>query len=103
MGLELNQNGASFQTSLQSKSKLKAYREGRMDAASEKVFMQKMLECVKAQAEALGNIIGHLSKIEKVEVEKCKAKHEPNELTQEGIYLVMAEGKVCLPLPNVKS
>ena len=26
----------------------KAYQEGKMDVASEKVFMQKMLECVKA-------------------------------------------------------
>ena len=29
-------------------SKLKAYREGRMDATSKNVFMQKMLECVEA-------------------------------------------------------
>ena len=29
-------------------SKLKAYQEEWMDAASEKVFMQKMLQCVEA-------------------------------------------------------
>jgi len=34
-------------------SKLKAYQEGRMDVASEKVFMQKMLKSVEAQAEVL--------------------------------------------------
>nr|POF25013.1 hypothetical protein CFP56_37974 [Quercus suber] len=74
-------------------SQLKTYREGKMDAANEKVFMQKMLECVKAQAEVLKKIIGHLSEIDKEEAEKWKAKHESNELTQEGIYHVMAEGK----------
>ena len=44
-----------------------------MDATSEKVLMQKMLECVEAQAEVLKEIIGHLSEIEKEEVEKYKA------------------------------
>ena len=29
-------------------SKRKTYQEGKMDATSEKVLMQKMLECVKA-------------------------------------------------------
>ena len=64
--------------------------------------MQRMLECVEAQAEVLKKIIGHLSKIEKEEVEECKTEHEPNELTQESIDYVMAKGKVRLPLPNFK-
>ena len=34
-------------------SKVKAYWEGRIDAASEKVFMQKMLKSVEAQVEVL--------------------------------------------------
>ena len=83
-------------------SKLKAYREGRMDATSEKVFMQKMLECVEAQAEFLKKIIGYLSKIEKEEAEKRKAEHELSGPTQEGIDRTMVEGKVHLPLPNFK-
>ena len=73
-----------------------------MDAVSEKVFKQKMLKCVEAQVEVLKKIIGHISKIEKEEVEERKTEHEPNELTQEGIYHMMAEGKVRLPLPNFK-
>ena len=73
-----------------------------MNAASEKVFKQKMLKCVEAQVEVLKKIIGHLSEIKKEEVEECKTKHEPNELTQESIDHVMAKGKVCLPLPNFK-
>ena len=81
-------------------SKLKAYREGWMDAISEKVYMQKMLECVEAQAKVLEKIIGHLSEIEKEEAEKRKVEHEPSRLTQEGIDCVMAEGKIRLPLPN---
>ena len=47
-----------------------------MDATSEKVLMQNMLECVEAQANVLKKIIGYLSKIAKEEVEKGKAKHE---------------------------
>ena len=62
-------------------SKMKAYQEGRTDVASEKVFMQKMLECVESQAEILKKIIGHISKIKKEESKKCKAEHEPSELT----------------------
>ena len=62
-------------------SKMKAYQEGRMDVASEKVFMQKMLDCIESQAEILKKIIGHISKIEKKESKKCKAEHEPSELT----------------------
>ena len=83
-------------------SKLKAYRGGWIDAASEKLFMQKMLIYVEAQAEVLKKIIDHLSKIEKEEAEKCKVEHEPSGLTQKGINCVMAEGKICLPLPNFK-
>ena len=48
----------------------KALQEGKMDASSEKVFIEKMLECVEAQAKVLKKIIGHLSKIAKEEVEK---------------------------------
>ena len=83
-------------------SKLKAYQEGRMDAPSEKVFMQKMLECVETQADVLKKILGHLSEIEKKEPKKHKTKHESSGLTQEGIDLIMAEGKVHLPPPNFK-
>ena len=36
-----------------------------MDATSEKVLMQKMLECVEVQAEVLKKIIGHLFEIVK--------------------------------------
>ena len=64
--------------------------------------MQRMLECVKAQAEVLKKIIGHLSEIEKEEAKKHKADHEPRKLTQEGINHMMAKGKVRLPLPNFK-
>ena len=83
-------------------SKRKAYQEGRMDAASEKVFMQKMLECVEVQAKVIKKIIGHLSEIEKEGVKKHKADHAPSELTQEGIDCMMAERKVLLPLPDFK-
>ena len=62
-------------------SKRKAYQEGKIDAASEKVLMQKMLECSEAQVEVLKKIIGHLSEIEKEEAEKHKANHEPSKLT----------------------
>ena len=57
-------------------SKRKNYQEGKMDTASEKVLMQKMLECVEAQAKVLKKIIGHLFEIAKEEVEKDKASRE---------------------------
>ena len=57
-------------------SKRKTYQEGKMGTTSEKVLMQKMLECVEAQTEVLKKIIGHFSEIAKEEVEKDKAKHE---------------------------
>nr|POE57391.1 hypothetical protein CFP56_05991 [Quercus suber] len=60
----------------------KALQKGKMDASSEKVLMQKMLECVAAQAKVLKKIIGHLSEIAKEEAEKDKANHEQSELTQ---------------------
>ena len=75
---------------------------GKMDGTSEKVLMQKMLECVEAQAEVLKELIGHLFEIEKEEAEKYEADHEPSKLTQEGINHVMVEGKVRLPLSNFK-
>ena len=53
-------------------SKRKAYQGGKMDAASEKFFMQKMLECEEVQAEVLKKIISHLSKIEKEEAENTR-------------------------------
>ena len=62
-------------------SKRKTYQEGKMDAISEKVLMQKMLECVEVQAEVLKKIIGHLFEIAKEKVEKDKAKREQSELT----------------------
>ena len=71
-----------------------------MDVTSEKVFMQKMFECVEAKV--LKKIISHLSEIKKEEAKKHKTNHEPSELTQEGINHMMAEGKVRLPLPNFK-
>ena len=77
-------------------SKRKTYQEGK------KVLMQKMLECVEAQAEILKKIIGHLSKIAKEEAKKNKANREQSELTQEDINHMMAEGKVRLLLPNIK-
>ena len=57
-------------------SKRKTYQEEKTDAASEKVLMQKMLECVEAQVEVLKKIIGHLSEIAKEEAEKDKASRE---------------------------
>jgi len=78
LGLKLNENGASFQTPLQSKfmegetSIRKGYQEGKMGTASEKVFMQKMLKCVKAQAEFLKKILSHLSEIKKEEAGKTQ-------------------------------
>ena len=78
-------------------SKRKAYQEGKMDAASEKVFMQKMLKCVEGQAEVLKKIIGHLSEIKNEEAEKHKVDHKPSGLTQEGIDRMVIEGKsACL-------
>ena len=73
-----------------------------MDAPSEKVFMQKMLKCVETQVDVLKKILGHLSEIEKEEPKKHKTKHESSGLTQEGVDLLMAEGKVHLPPPNFK-
>ena len=52
-----------------------------MDTASEKVLMQKMLECVKAQVEVLKKIIGHLFEIAKEEAKKDKVDREQSELT----------------------
>ena len=106
MGYELNENGASFQTSLQTKSngsktfEGKALQEGKVDASSEKVLMQKMLECVEAQVEVLKKIISRLSEIAKEETEKDKANSGQSEMTQEDINGMMAEGKVRLLLPN---
>ena len=79
MGYELNENRAFFQTSFQSKRKI--YPEGKMDTASEKVLMQKMLECVEAQVEVLKKIIGHLFEIAKEEAKKDKVDREQSELT----------------------
>ena len=73
-------------------SKRKTYQEGKMDATSEKVLMQKMLECVEVQAVVLKKIIGHLSEIAKEEIEKDKANHEQSKLTQEDINHMMVEG-----------
>ena len=53
----------------------KTPQEGNMDASSEKVLIQKMLECVEAQVEVLKKIISHIFKIEEEEVEKGKANH----------------------------
>ena len=58
-----------------------APQEGKMDTASEKILMQKMLECVEVQAEVLKKIIGHLSEIGKEEAEKDKANCGQGELT----------------------
>ena len=77
-----------------------APQEGKMDASSEKVLMQKMLECVEAQAKVLKKIIGQLSEIAKEEDEKDKANREQSKLTQEDINRMMVEGKVRLLLPN---
>ena len=71
-----------------------------MDASSEKVLMQKILKCVKAQAEVPKKIISHLSEIEEEEVEKDKANYGQSDLTQEDINRMMTEGKVRLLLPN---
>ena len=71
-----------------------------MDISSEKFLMQKMLECVEAQAELLKKIIGHFSEIAKEEVEKDKVDHGHSELTKEDIKHMMVEGKVHLLLPN---
>jgi len=55
---------------------------------------------VEAQAEVLKKKISHLFEIAKEEAEKEKAKSRQRELTQEDINYMMAEGKVCLLLPN---
>ena len=80
----------------------KTPQEGKMDATSEKVLMQKMLEYTEAQVEVLKKIISHLSKIEKEEAKKEKDNHEPNKLTQEDINHMMTKEKVCLLLPTFK-
>ena len=78
----------------------KTPQEGKMDASSKKVLMQKMLECVEAQVEVLKKIISHIFEIEEEEVEKDKANHGQSELTQEDINRMMTERKVHLLLPN---
>ena len=75
-------------------------QEEGMDASSEKVLMQKILECVEVQVEVLKKIISHLSKIEEEEDEEDKASYGQSELTQEDINCMMTEGKVRLLLPN---
>ena len=57
-------------------SKRKTYQEGKIEAASKKVLMQKMFECVEMQVEILKKIIGHLSEIAKEEAKKNKANRE---------------------------
>ena len=59
----------------------KTFQEGKMDASSEKVLMEKMLECVEAQVELLKKIVSHLSEIAKEEVDKDKANYEQSKLT----------------------
>ena len=76
-------------------------QEEGMDASSEKVLMQKILECVEVQVEVLKKIISHLSKIEEEEDEEDKASYGQSELTQEDINCMMTEGKVRLLLPNL--
>ena len=44
-----------------------------MDALSEKVLMQKILECVEAQVKVLKKIISHLSEIEEEEAKEDNA------------------------------
>ena len=78
----------------------KALQEGKMDTSSENVLMQKMLECVEAQAVVLKKITSHLFKIAKEEAKKDKANYGQSELTQEDIDCMMAKGKVHLLLPN---
>ena len=78
----------------------KTPQEGKMDTSSEKVLMQKMLECVESQVEVLKKIISHLSEIEKEQAKEDKAIDGQSELTQEDINRMMAEGKVCLLPPN---
>ena len=75
-------------------------QEEGMDASSEKVLMQKILECVEVQVEVLKKIISHLSKIEEEEDEEDKASYGQSELTQEDIDCMMTEGKARLLLPN---
>ena len=110
MGHELNENEASFHTLHPHSNpspikgetfKGKTTQEGKMDASSDKVLMQKMLECVEAQVEVFKKIISHFSEIEEEEVEKDKANHGQSELTQEDINNMMTERKVRLLLPNI--
>ena len=56
-------------------------QEEGMDASSEKVLMQKILECVEVQVEVLKKIISHLSKIEEEEDEEDNANYRKSELT----------------------
>ena len=58
----------------------KTLQEGKMDASSKKVLMQKMLECVETKVEVLKKIISHIFEIEEEEVEKDKANHGQSEL-----------------------
>ena len=46
-------------------SKGKTPQEGKMDVASKKALMQKILECTEVQVEVFKKITSHLSKIEK--------------------------------------
>ena len=77
-------------------------QEERMDTSSEKVLMQKILECMEAQVEVLKKIISHFSKIEEEEDEEDNANYGQSELTQEDNDHMMTKGKVRLLLPNFK-
>nr|POF22000.1 hypothetical protein CFP56_35541 [Quercus suber] len=56
--------------------KEKTPQEERMDASSEKVLKQKILECLEAQVEVHKKIISHLSKMEEYELKEEKKDKE---------------------------
>nr|POE46259.1 hypothetical protein CFP56_54122 [Quercus suber] len=75
-------------------------QEEKMNASSEAMLVQKLLESVEAQGEVLEKIISRLSKIEEDELkegeewdEEDKDGYERSKLTQEDINRMMIEGK----------
>ena len=71
-----------------------------MNALSEEVLVQKLLESVEAQGEVLKKIEEDELKEGEEWDEEDKDDYERSKLTQEDIDRMMIEAKVCLLLPK---
>ena len=91
---------------IQGHSKRKPLKRKGWTPSSEKVLVQKMLECVEVQVKVLKKIISHLSKREEEDLkeeeedEEDKVDYGQSELAQENIDRMMTERKVCLLPPK---